>query len=115
MKKLSYLVAATAAIATLGFTQNTRGGDVLLSPHARELQPHIVPGSSAHDPDLTADRPNGDAKVWTRMRSMQTVPSTGPDIDLAHGARPTLSAKDPRFEVALRANAVREFDVAPLK
>jgi hypothetical protein len=43
------------------------------------------------------------------------VPSTGRSIDLAHGPRPLLSPKDPRYETALRELRQQQFQVAPLK
>ena len=47
--------------------------------------------------------------------SLRKVPSTGPSIDLAHAPRPTLSPKDPGFEAEWRANAERQFQIAPVK
>jgi len=47
--------------------------------------------------------------------SLRKVPSTGPSVDLAHGPRPWLSPKDPRYETALRELRAKEFYIAPLK
>ena len=47
--------------------------------------------------------------------SLRKVPSASPSVDLAHGPRPTMSPKDPRYETALRELRTREFQVAPLK
>ena len=57
----------------------------------------------------------GNAKAQQIAASLRKVPGTGPSIDLAHAQRPTMSPKDPRYEAALRANAEREFQIAPVK
>lgn len=113
MKTLNHLLV-TAAAAVM-FTLSAQAGDALLSPRAKDLQPHIAPSSSVNDANLTADRPAENAKAWTIARSLQIIPSTASEIDLANAPRPTLSPKDARYEVALRNNAVREFQVASLK
>lgn len=114
MKTLNHLLAA--AIVTLGVSLSAQAGEPLMSPRAKELAHSLrkVP-SAPSDVNLATNRPIGNAKAWELARSLRTVPSTGPSIDIAHAPRPTLSPKDPRFETAWRANAERQFQIAPVK
>ncbi len=57
----------------------------------------------------------GSPKAIALAESLRKVPSTGSTVDLVHAPRPTLSPKDPRFEIAWRENAFKEVQVAPLK
>jgi hypothetical protein len=116
MKTLNHLLVAAAAVVTLNLTQAVQAAEPVLSPRAAQLrhEPRKVP-SPPSAVDLTKDRPIGNAKAWELARSLRKVPSTGPSIDLAHAPRPTLSPKDPRFEMAWRENAVKQFQIAPLK
>jgi hypothetical protein len=115
MKKTTLLALAVAGVFTLVATANA--GEPLLSPKAKALADSLktVPGTT---PDLI-DRSLkiGSPKALELANSVRKVPSAGPSIDLAHAPRPTMSPKDPRFDVALRANAVRQLEVqiAPLK
>lgn len=110
------LLLAVAAAGVLSFAASANAGEPLMSPRARELAYSLrkVP-STPNTVNLATNRPVGNAKAWELARSLRKVPSAGPSIDLAHAPRPTMSAKDPRFEAAWRANAVREFQVAPVK
>jgi hypothetical protein len=116
MKQLNHLLLAAATVVTLGVAQSALAGEPLLSPRAAQLRYELrkVP-SAPSTVDLAKDRPIGNAKAWQLARDLRTVPSAGPTIDLVHAPRPTLSPKDPRFENAWRANAVREFQIAPVK
>ena len=117
MKTLKHLLVAAVAVVTLNVTISAQAGEPLLSPRAKEQADSLrkVPGMSMNEPNLVTNRPNGNAKAWELAQSLRKVPSTGPSIDLAHAPRPTLSPKDPRFETAWRENAVKEFQIAPLK
>lgn len=127
MKTVKYLLVAAVAAVTLNATLSAQAAEPLLSPRAKALAYSLrkVPSvkkvpSAKSDVNLAKNRPMGNAKVWALARSFRKVPSTGPSIDLAHAPRPTMSPKDPRFEAAWRANAVRElrqqqFQIAPLK
>lgn len=116
MKTLKKLLVAAAVVA-LGATLSANAGEPLYSPRAKALADSLkkVPGTTASSVNLAADRPAGNARAWELAQSFRKVPSTGTGIDLAHAPRPTLSPKDPRYEAALRANAEREFQIAPLK
>jgi hypothetical protein len=116
MKTVKHLLVAAAAVVALSVTLSAQAAEPLLSPKAKALADSLrkVPGTSS-DVDLTKDRPIGNAKAWELARSFRTVPSTGPSIDLAHGPRPTLSPKDPRYEQAARELRQQQFQVAPLK
>jgi len=113
MKTMKHLLVAAAAALTL--TVGAQAGEPLLSPKAKDLADSLrkVPGTT---PDLI-DRSvqSGSPKGRDLAYSLRKVPSTGPSIDLAHAARPTLSPKDPGFETAWRENAVKVFQIAPLK
>jgi len=63
------------------------------------------------DRSVTPGSPKGRELAY----SLRRVPSTGLNVDLAHGPRPTMSPKDPRYETALRELRAKEFQVAPLK
>ncbi len=116
MKTLKNLLVAAAVVA-LGATLSANAGEPLYSPKAKELADSLkkVPGTSVGNVNLAANRPIGNAKAWELAQSFRKVPSTGTSVDLAHAPRPTLSPKDPRYEAALRANATREFQIAPVK
>jgi hypothetical protein len=115
MKKTILLAIAAAGIFT--FTASAQAGEPLLSPKAQEHanSTRKVPGTT---PDMI-DRSIkiGSPKALELAQSVRKVPSTGPSVDLAHAPRPTMSPKDPRYEVALRANAASraEVQIAPLK
>ena len=116
MKSLKYLLVAAVAVVTLNATTSAQAAEPLLSPKAKALADSLrkVP-SAASDVNLLANRPIGNAKAWELAQSFRKVPSTGPSIDLAHGPRPTLSPKDPRYEQAARELRQQQFQVAPLK
>jgi hypothetical protein len=115
MKTLNHLLVAAAAVVTLNATFSAQAGQPLLSPKAKALADSLrkVPGTT---PDMI-DRSVkvGSPKAIALAESLRKVPSTGQSIDLVHVPRPTLSPKDPRFEMAWRQNAVKEFQIAPLK
>ena len=114
MKKTILLAVAVAGMFTLA--ASAQAGEPLLSPRAQEQANSLrqVP-TVANDVNLATNRPVGNAKAWELAQSFRKVPSIGNNIDLAHAPRPTMSPKDPRYEVALRANATKNFQVAPLK
>jgi len=116
MKKTILFAVAVAGVFTLATAANA--GEPLYSPRAKALADSLkkVPAATS-SVNLALDRPAGNAKAWEHARSFRTVPSTGPSIDLAHAPRPTMSPKDPRYEAALRANAISaaEVQIAPLK
>ena len=110
------LLLAVAVVSALTFTASANAGEPVLSPKAKEQAYSLrkVP-AVASDVNLATNRPNGNAKAWELAQSFRKLPSTGNNIDLAHAPRPTLSPKDPRYETALRENAAKTFQVAPLK
>ena len=114
---MKHLLVAAAAVVTLNATFSAQAGEPLYSPKAKALADSLrkVPGMSMNEPNLATNRPNGNAKAWELAQSLRKVPSTGPSVDLVHAPRPTLSPKDPRFETAWRENAVKDFQIAPLK
>lgn len=114
MKKTLLLAVAVGGIFSLAASASA--GEPLMSPRAKEQAYSLrkVP-STPNAVNLATDRPIGNAKAWELARSLRKVPSTGSSIDLAHAPRPTMSPKDPRYEAAWRANAVREFQIAPVK
>ena len=114
MKKT--ILLAVAAVGALTFAASVQAGEPLLSPKAKEQAYSVrkVP-AVASAVNLATNRPNGNAKAWEVAQSFRKVPSTGNTIDLAHAPRPTMSPKDPRYETALRENATKTFQVAPLK
>ena len=116
MKTTTLLAIAVASAFTLAVS--ARAGDVVMSPRAQALADSLkkVPSTaSANDVNPAANRPIGSPKARELAQSLKKVPSTGSSIDLAHAPRPTMSPKDPRYETALRENAMKNFQVAPLK
>lgn len=115
MKSVKYLLVAAAAVVTLNATFSAQAGEPLLSPRAKEQADSLrkVPGTTADmiDRSIQPGTPKGRELAY----SLRKVPSTGPSIDLAHGPRPTLSPKDPRYEQAARELRQQQFQVAPLK
>lgn len=113
MKTMNYLLVAAAAAMTLTLT--TQAGEPLFSPKAKELADSLrkVPGTTADMIDRSIQP--GTPRSRELAYSLRKVPSIGTSIDLAHAPRPTLSPRDPRYEMALRENAVREFQIAPVK
>lgn len=113
MKKTLILAAVLASVLTL----NAKAGDAVMSPKAKEQADshRRVAGTT---PDMI-DRSfkSASPKQVEFAAVFRKVPSTGPSIDLAHAPRPTLSPKDPNYEVAFRENAMKQLDVqvAPLK
>ena len=89
----------------------------LASPsHAGKSDPiRVVSGSSAGEPNLAANLQYGNAKAREQLLSVRKVKGTGSNIDLAHGPRPLISAKDPRFDTATRELRETRFQIAPLK
>lgn len=116
MKTVKYLLVAAVAAVTLSATLSAQAAEPPLSPKAKALADSLrkVP-AAASDVNLLANRPIGNAKAWELAQSFRKVPSTGPSIDLAHGPRPLLSPKDPRYEQAARELRQQQFQVAPLK
>lgn len=114
MKKTILLAVALTSVLTL--VSSVQAGEPVLSPKAKEQAYSVrkVP-AVASDVNLATNRPNGNAKAWEMAQILKRVPSTGSNIDLAHAPRPTMSPKDPRYETALRENATKTFQVAPLK
>ena len=113
MKTNLLLLAAVTAIAT--FAGVAKADDAYLSPKARQLKEDFrkVPGTTTDKLDRSVK--SGSPKGIEFSASLRTVPSTGPSIDLAHGPRPLLSPKDPRYDQALRELRQTQFQVAPLK
>lgn len=112
MKLNKILLAAAAAVAFTAISR-AQAGEPLLSPRAKANQTRMVSGASANDVNLATIRPAGNAKAWAQAQSLKRMPSTGQTVDLAHGPRPTLSPKDPRYEQ--EARRLQEVQIAPLK
>ncbi len=110
---MKHLLVAAVVAVTVSLT--AQAGEPLLSPRAKELADSLrkVPGTTTDmiDRSIQPGTPRGRELAY----SLRKVPSTGSSIDLAHAPRPTLSPKDPRYEAALRANAERQFQIAPMK
>jgi len=113
MKKTILLAVAVAGMFTLA--ASAQAGEPLHSPKGQEQANSLrkVPGTTPDMIDRSVKA--GSPKAIELANSLRKVPSTGNSIDLAHAPRPTMSPKDPRYEVALRENATKSFQVAPLK
>ncbi len=114
MKTSLFLAAATVAVLIAVATASA--AEPLHSPKGKALADSLRKVPVVHnDVDLLKDHPLGNTRAWELARSFRTAPSTGPRVDLAHGPRPLLSPKDPRYDQALRELRATEFQVAPLK
>lgn len=107
------LLVAVAVYGVLGYAGSTRAADVAMSPKGQAFAESLrtVPGASTDmiDRSVKSSSPKGIAQA----ESQRSVSSVGRNIDLAHGARPSLSPKDPRYDQELRR--LQESQVAPLK
>jgi hypothetical protein len=114
MKKTALFLIAVAGVWG-GVASAYDDNHALLTPKAKEQQAALksVPGTTT---DMV-DRSLGEGTPKSRdvAYSMRKVPASGPEIDMASAPRPVYAPKDPRYEVALRDNAIREVEVAPLK
>lgn len=109
MKKTSLL--ATAAAGILALSATAQAGEPLLSPRAQEQASSLrkVPGTTPEMIDRSVQV--GSPKAIEFAHSLRKVPSTAPSIDLANAPRPTMSPKNPRYEVVLRANAAKQLEL----
>src|SRR6266545_4017514 len=100
MKKT--LLFAVAVAGVLSFAASANAGEPLLSPRAKAQADSLrkVPGTTTDMVDRSV-KP-GSPKGIAMAQESRRVPSTSPSIDLAHGPRPTLSPKDPRYDQELR-------------
>ena len=114
MKTLNKVVVAAAAVVALNFTLTARAVEPLLTPRAQGNQIHHVSGTN-NDPDLAMIRPLGTPRQVEFAKSLQRVPGTNNDVDLVHGPRPTMSPRDPRYEMAMKQLRDQQFQVAPVK
>ena len=110
MKTHLLLLAAVATFASVANADNA-----YLSPKARQLARDSRKVSGTTMDVLDRSIKSGSPKGIAMAESLRTVSSAGPSIDLAHGPRPTLSPKDPRYDQALRELRQAQFQVAPLK
>ena len=131
MKTIKHLLVAVAAVLLASASQSNAqyravGDDgIAASPKYRQLLnesgKRMVKGSPSTAVASVGYRATGrdgltaSPKLRQIIDDSRGVASTGPTIDYAHAPRPTMSPKDPRFEAAWRANAEREFQVAPVK
>ena len=111
MKNTLLLAAAAATLLTA--VNTTKADEPLLSPRAKANQIHTVAGTTEDRLDRSAK--SGSPKGIALAESLRKVSSPGPTVDLAHGPRPTLSPKDPRYEQVARELLAAQFQVAPLK
>ena len=116
MKNLSKILMAALVAAAFTTASRASADEPYLSPKAKANQIRVAPaGASANDVNLVTNRPAGNAKAWAQAQSLKTAPGTGSTIDLAHGPRPTMSPKDPRYEQAARELRESQYQIAPLK
>lgn len=115
MNDMKTKLLLAAAVAVLTAVNTASAAEPLLSPKAKALADSLrtVPGSTTDtiDRGVLPGSPKGRELAY----SLRRVPSVGPSVDLAHGPRPTMSPKDPRYEAVLRELRAKEFQVAPLK
>ena len=111
MKNTLLLAAAAATLLTA--VNTAKADEPFLSPRAKANQIRTVAGTTEDKWDRSIK--SGSPKGIAMAESLRRVPGTGTTVDLAHGPRPTLSPKDPRYEQAARELRAAHFQVAPLK
>lgn len=113
MKTTSLLLVAGLALASSLVVSSA--AEPFLSPKAKDLagSVRVVPGNSSDN--INRSLQDGSPKGREQAYSLRRVQGTGSTVDLAHGQRPSVSPKDPRYEAAFRALRATEFQVAPLK
>jgi hypothetical protein len=119
MNKARALLTIAATFIAINVTLTARAGEVFHSPRGQANQIRVVPGPATQDVDLVHNLSYGNAKARELADSQRTVPtvaSTTPRIDIAHGSLPALSPKDPQYANVMRA-AMRgnQAQIAPLK
>jgi hypothetical protein len=118
MNKTRALLTIAATLIATNLTLSAYAGDVFLSPRGHANQIRVVPGV-AKDVDLAHNLSYGNAKARElaySTRTVPTVPSIGPRIDIAHRPLPALSPKDPQFANVMRAAMQSsQTQIAPLK
>jgi hypothetical protein len=118
MKNRTKLLFMSAVAATLVLqAQTSNAGEILRSPRDASSRHRTTTVSAANDPDLLK-RYTGNYVFSPRF--IDNLPSislrsANEGLDVARAPRPNLSPKDPRFEMAWRANALKQVQVAPLK
>ena len=109
------LLIAVAVAGLFTLAPRANANEPFMSPKAKAMADSLrrVPGKTPDmlDRSLKAGSPKGNAFAESRRR----VPNTGKTVDWVHAPRPTRSSKDPHYEAAWRANAVKDFQIAPLK
>ena len=115
MNDMKTTLLLAAAVAVLTAVNAASAAEPLLSPKAKALAASLLPPPGPTADMIDRSVLSGSPKGREIAYSLRTVPSTGLSVDLAHGPRPLLSPKDPRYETALRELRAREFQVAPLK
>lgn len=115
MKTMKHLLVAAAAVVTLTTTLSVPAAEPVLSPRAKAQAESLrtVPGAPQDrlDRSVRPESPRG----RDLAASFRRIPGSGREIDYANAPRPTLSPKNPGFEAAWRENALKQFQVAPLK
>jgi len=111
--KTSLMLAV--AVVAVGLAGQVGAGEALLSPRAKSNQTKVVPGRSSGTLDQKRNVEYGNAKMRQLAHDFRKVPAEGINIDLAHAPRPLMSPKDPRYEAALRQNAMGQSHVVALK
>ena len=113
MKTTPLLAAATVALLTV--VNTATAAEPLHSPKGTALADSLLTVSGSTTDMIDRSFLPGTPKGRELVYSLRKVPSIGPSVDLAHGPRPLLSPKDPRYETALRELRAREFQIALLK
>ena len=122
--KLLIALSAATLVSLAGTTQAVGADKITASPKGRLLfheGTRMVKGTLSPTVVSISYRATGRDGITASPKLRQIiddsrgVASTGPTIDYAHAPRPTFAPKDPRFDAAWRANAEREFQLAPVK
>lgn len=111
---MNHLLAA--GVVTLVVAFSAQAGDAFMTPKAKAQADSLKSvAATTHDKIDRSMQAGTSPKGREAAQSLRKVPSAGPGVDLAHAPRPLLSPRDPQFEPVLRANAAKQFEVAPLK
>lgn len=112
MKHTLHFAAITVALLTAG---SAMAADSVLSPKAQALSDSFRKVGAGSTETIDRSIIVGSPRSNALSDSFRKVAGNGSGVDLAHGATPTMSPKDPNYSATVQDMRSKEFHVAPLK
>jgi hypothetical protein len=113
MKTIHLIAVAAAGVMTLAV--GAHAGDLAMSPRAKAQADSLKTVAATTTDTIDRSIQSGSPRAKALAESQRTVPSDTMSVDLAHGPRPSMSPKDPRYEQAARELRQPQYQIAPLK